>query len=105
MAEPPVMIMAVSAAPSRVPATPNLEVTSAAPAEATPADMTCVPLTTGPCLAASLMGSSLPTDPPGFKACGHLIVQTFCGGGHRGTVRIRPEGGEGKVSDGGSEGE
>jgi hypothetical protein len=42
MAEPPVMIMAVSAAPSRVPATPKREVTKAATAEASPADTTWV---------------------------------------------------------------
>src|SRR5918911_5573381 len=36
------MIMAVSAAPSRVPATPKREVTKAAAVEASPADTTCV---------------------------------------------------------------
>src|SRR5688572_26138389 len=97
------MIMAVSALPSRVPATPNLEVIMAAAAAAAPAAITWVPLTVGPCLAASLMGSSLSTDPPGFKDLRGQIVRIFCGGGHRGAVRIRPEGGDGKVSDFGSE--
>lgn len=36
-AEPPVMIMVVNAAPTRVPATPKREVAAAAPAEASPA--------------------------------------------------------------------
>jgi hypothetical protein len=45
------MIMAVSAAPSMVPATPNVEVKKAATVEANPAATTCGTLTTGPSLA------------------------------------------------------
>jgi hypothetical protein len=44
-ADPPVMIMAVSAAPSMVPATPNVEVKKAATVEASPAATTCGALT------------------------------------------------------------
>src|SRR3712207_6689616 len=67
IADPPVMIMAVSAAPRRVPATPNREVTNAATAAANPAAITWVPLTTGALLAASLTVPTLPTDVPSFK--------------------------------------
>jgi hypothetical protein len=67
IADPPVMIMVVSAAPRRVPATPNLEVITAAPAEANPAAITWLPLITGACLVPSLTVPTLPTSPPGFK--------------------------------------
>jgi hypothetical protein len=61
------MIMVVSAAPIKVPATPNLEVIKAAPAEANPAASTWLPLITGACLASSLTPLTLPTNPQGFK--------------------------------------
>jgi hypothetical protein len=61
------MIMAVTAAPSSVPATPKRDVTKAAVAEANPAAITWVPLTMGAGLAASLMSLTLPTNPRGFK--------------------------------------
>src|SRR5919107_3706467 len=61
------MIMAVTAAPSRVPATPKRDVTKAAVAAANPAAITWAPLTTGACLAASLTTLTLSTNPRGFK--------------------------------------
>src|SRR5829696_5769625 len=61
------MIMVVTAAPRRVPATPKRDVRKAAHAEATPAATTWDPLTTGACLAASLTPSTLSTKPRGFK--------------------------------------
>jgi hypothetical protein len=56
IADPPVMIMAVRAAPSSVPATPKREVTKEAPVAASPADMTWCGLTIGSALLA-LTGS------------------------------------------------
>jgi hypothetical protein len=61
------MIMVVSAAPRRVPATPNLEVIKAAPAEAKPAASTWLPLTKDVCLGSSLTVLTLPTNPQSFK--------------------------------------
>jgi hypothetical protein len=61
------MIMVVSAAPSRVPATPNLEVIKAAPAEANPAASTWLPLIMGACLASLLTILTLPTNQQSFK--------------------------------------
>src|SRR5215211_5445565 len=93
------MIIAVTAAPSRVPATPKREVTKAAVAEANPAAITCVPLTMGACLAASLTLLTLPTNPRGFKekwlkiwrtspVCRGFHTAPQCGGGQRPAVRI-----------------
>ncbi len=48
IAAPPVMIMVVKAAPSKVPATPKREVTVAAPADARPAAIIPLLLTMGP---------------------------------------------------------
>jgi len=47
MAALPVTIIAASAVPSMVPATPKREVIVAAPADATPAEIMALPLTIG----------------------------------------------------------
>src|SRR5215212_5547056 len=70
------MIMAVMAAPRRVPATPKRLVTNDAAAAANPADITWCPLTTGACLTASLTVLTLPTNPPGFKEKFTLFLRT-----------------------------
>src|SRR5215210_170616 len=103
------MIMVVSAAPSRVPATPNLEVIKAAPAEANPAASIWLPLTRGACLASSLKILTLPTEPPGFKERSvpirRVCVGSFTSGGFVAPqspppLECRREGGEGKAENG-----
>ena len=63
MADPPVMIMVVSAAPKSVPATPNFEVTTAAMVDASPADITALPLTVACCLPSLMVLDYQPHQP------------------------------------------
>jgi hypothetical protein len=64
IADPPVMIMAVSAAPSSVPATPNREVTKDAAVAASPADMTWFGLIIGSALLALTDSESISLSAP-----------------------------------------
>jgi hypothetical protein len=59
IADPPVMIMAVKAAPSSVPATPKREVTNDAAVAASPAAMTWFGLITGSALLALTVSESI----------------------------------------------
>src|SRR5215212_6506745 len=91
IADPPVMIMAVRAAPSSVPATPKREVTKDAPVAASPADMIWGVVITELPLFALMAVESIRAPARFQRVPGDYsieILRAACGGGRRPAVRM-----------------